>query len=92
MRERNLPDAEVKLRFGQNLPRGRLRILKTISKGPAYILRHGATRYGLVVRPDGFTALGPLQRVLADRCGLFVDEIELYEVVATADKRRFELK
>jgi len=32
------------------------------------------------------------QRVLADRSGLFVDEIELYEIVATADKRRFELK
>ena len=69
-----------------------MRTLKTISKELAYLLRHGATRYGLVVRPDGFTAYGPLQRVLADRSGLYVEEIDLYEVVATADKRWFELK
>ena len=55
------------------------------------MLRHGAEKYGLVIRPDGFVAVGPLQRVLVDKVRLTVSVHDLYEVVAHADKIRFEL-
>jgi RNA:NAD 2'-phosphotransferase (TPT1/KptA family) len=87
-----LPEDEVRTRFGKRLTRERLRTLKTISKELAYLLRHGANRYRLIVRLDVLVAIAPLQRVLAERHGLFVDEIGFYELDAHAEKRRFELK
>ena len=54
-------------------------------------MRHSAEKYGLIIRPDGFVAVGPLQRILVDKARLTVSINDLYQVVATADKMRFQI-
>jgi hypothetical protein len=89
--ERILPDGQVRAIYGGPITSDRRRNLRTISKELSFLLRHGAEKYGLVIRPDGFVAVGPLQRVLVDKVRLTVSVHDLYEVVAHAEKMRFEL-
>ena len=89
--ERILPNDQVRAIYGGPITSDRRRNLRTISKELSFLLRHGAEKYGLVIRPDGFAAVGPLQRVLVDKVRLTVSVHDLYEVVAHADKIRFEL-
>ena len=92
MNERNLPDAEVRQRFGKPLDNTRRRNLRFISKEMSYMLRHGAQRAGLVMRHDGFVSVGPLLRTMMDKHRITVTMQDLYDIVGDAEKTRFELK
>jgi len=89
--ERILPDQQVRAIYGGPITNDRRRFLRAVSKELSFLLRHGAEKYGLVVRADGFVAVGPLQRILVDKARLTVTANDLYQVVATAEKMRFEI-
>ncbi|XP_058809732.1 tRNA 2'-phosphotransferase 1 [Phymastichus coffea] len=59
---------------------------KEISKKLCFLLRHGAVKKGLAIRPDGFVEVSKVLKAIAD-CSL----IDLQRIVATDDKQRFTL-
>lgn len=61
------------------------------SKNLAYLLRHGATKEGLKIRPDGFVNVDEILAHLAKK-QLKLGPRQLQDIVDNNDKKRFELK
>ena len=59
-----------------------------VSKAMSYLLRHGAKKEGLVLRPDGYAKVS---EVLQHKSLKGASEAELQEIVTTNDKKRFAL-
>jgi putative RNA 2'-phosphotransferase len=64
--------------------------LVAVSKRLSYVLRHHPESHGLTLDPNGWVAVPVLLAALAEH-GRPVSRAELDEVVATNDKRRYEL-
>ncbi len=64
-----------------------------LSKLMALILRHGPARFGLSLDAEGYVALDRLHAAVAGTPGwAWVTPADILEVVATSDKKRFELR
>ena len=64
--------------------------LVNASKAMSYVLRHGADKEGIVMRPDGFIYLADLLNVNSLK-RMRVNEAAVEHIVNTNDKKRFEL-
>ena len=61
------------------------------SKAMSYVLRHGAEKEGIQIRPDGFIYLQDLLEV-KNLKKMKVGLPQVQHIVNTNDKKRFELK
>ena len=61
------------------------------SKAMSYLLRHGAEKEGIMMRPDGFIFLADLLSYKS-MVKMKVNEAAVMHIVANNDKKRFEVK